>query len=376
MTTTNELRTGLTALAKRSVGIVSACNNAESTKMYLVTPFVGLLGYDYTNPYEVYPDHLADADSGSGLCIDLAILRDGAPAIAISCQRAGVDLHDHRQSLSNYFDAVKETKLGVLTNGTLFQFFVDAARPGIMDDEPFLVVDLETTARSGVSDDIVEALSLATRWGFDAERIAELSHIQLVRKRLRTLFIEEAKAPSEAFCKFALDRIGLNNISKAVIDRYYVPIISAAYEESIVHPVIEQLKSQGAMEARVGTVSLHTLTQRIETSERELSTFSFVRRRLAYLAETDEEFEAISNVKFTDYVGRMVVYYNSERKGRLFDFIESADGNDKYIFPEPIGEVVSNDPKQIDAALKTVFATRVRELGGVAAQRPRMARSA
>ena len=40
----NELRAGLCALAKRSVGLLSACGNEESTKLYLALPMLGLLG--------------------------------------------------------------------------------------------------------------------------------------------------------------------------------------------------------------------------------------------------------------------------------------------------------------------------------------------
>ena len=59
MTTANELRAGLLAVAKRSVSIMSGCSNEQSTKLYLVLPMLGLLGYDYTNPFEVFPEHAA-----------------------------------------------------------------------------------------------------------------------------------------------------------------------------------------------------------------------------------------------------------------------------------------------------------------------------
>ena len=59
MNALNELRAGLCALAKRSVGLMSACGNEESTKLYLALPILGLFGYDYSNPYEVYPEHMA-----------------------------------------------------------------------------------------------------------------------------------------------------------------------------------------------------------------------------------------------------------------------------------------------------------------------------
>lgn len=367
MTTPNELRAGLLAIAKRSVSIMTACSNEESTKLYLVLPFLGLLGYDYANPYEVYPEHLADFDASSQNKVDFAILINGTPAIAIEAKAAGSDLIESRGQLRRYFNALTDVKLAILTNGTLFEFFVDSSSENVMDDEPFLTLDLETIARAGVGDEIVETLLAATRAHFDPESVAEAAHVQLVKKRLRTVFVDEARSPSEDFCRFALERIGLKSIRKSAIDRYYSPMIKQAFEESLVLPVVDSLRQQGKADT-FATPSMHQLGQKIETTSREIAIFKYVRRRLAYLAENESQFDAIENVRYKDYVGKLVVFYNRERKGRLFDYIEGADGYDKFIFPDPIGEIVSNNVLEIDTALKTVFAARVRELGGILCQ--------
>lgn len=372
MTTSNELRSGLLAVAKRSVSIMTACTNEESTKLYLVLPFLGLLGYDYANPYEVYPEHAATPDCK----VDFAILREGVPVIAVEVQKSGTDLAEGHARLARYFAATPDAKLAILTNGTLFEFYVDAEHPNELDSAPFLTVDLETVARAGVADEILETLIASVKGYFDPETVAEAAHIQLVKRRLRTVFVDEAKGPSEDFCRFALQRIGLEKVRKAAIDRYYAPLIKAAFEESLVIPVVERLKAQAGSEGRSGSVGLHQLGQRVATTEHQLQIFNYIRRRLAYLAEDDAQFEAIENVRFTDYVGRLTVYYDRERKGRLFDYIEGADGYDKYIFPDPIGEIVSNNVLEIDNALKTVFAARVRELGSAAPQQVRLARTA
>jgi predicted type IV restriction endonuclease len=371
MTTPNELRAGLLAVAKRSVSIMTACSNEESTKLYLVLPFLGLLGYDYANPYEVYPEHAAAADCKT----DFAILRDGAPVIAIEARKAGADLNSARDGLARYYNAMPGVKLAILTNGTLFQFFVDSTLPNTMDNEPFLTVDLETIARAGVTDEVLEALVAATKDHFDPDSIAEAAHVQLVKKRLRGVFVDEAKGPSEDFCRFALTRIGLGSVRPAAIARYYAPMIKTAFEESLIIPVVERLKTQTAGDGRASPAGMHQLGQRIATTEHQLEIFNYVRRRLAYLVDDDTMFNAIENVRYSDYVGRICVYYDRERKGRLFDYIEGADGYDKYIFPDPIGEIVSNNVLEIDTALKTVFAARVRELGGLS-QHQRLARIA
>jgi hypothetical protein len=350
---------------------MTACSNEESTKLYLVLPFLGLLGYDYANPYEVYPNHAVSPDCTA----DFAILRDGMPVIAIEARKAGADLFDERNALARYFNSIADVKLAILTNGTLFEFFVDSSVPNAMDSEPFLTIDLETIARAGVADEVLEALVAATKDHYDPETIAEAAHVQLVKKRLRTIFVDEAKQPSEDFCRFALTRIGVANARKEAIARYYAPLIKTAFEESLVVPVVERLKAQSSGEARSNPMTLHQIGQRIATTEHQLEMFNYVRRRLAFLAEDETMFDAIENVRYTDYVGRICVFYDRERKGRLFDYIEGADGYDKYIFPDPIGEIVSNNVLEIDTALKTVFAARVRELGGLS-QHQKLARIA
>jgi hypothetical protein len=45
----------------------------------------------------------------------------------------------------------------------------------------------------------------------------------------------------------------------------------------------------------------------------------------------------------------------------LFEFIEGSNGYDKFMFPAPIGEVVTNTMKDIDEPLRKIFDQRVRE---------------
>jgi hypothetical protein len=210
MNAQNELRAGLCAIAKRSVGLMSACGNEESTKLYLVLPILGLFGYDYANPYEVYPQYAPDPNQPNK--VDLAVLRDGQPVIAIECKKVSTDLADARDELRAYYNSIPTTKLGVLTNGIVFEFFVDSAEPNKMDDDPYLTLDLESVWRNGVSDEVLEALVHVTKASFDPETIAELAHVRLVKKRLRTSLLEEASAPSEEFCRFFLKRAGLKQV--------------------------------------------------------------------------------------------------------------------------------------------------------------------
>jgi hypothetical protein len=358
----NELRAGLCALAKRSVGVMAACANEESTKLYLALPLVGLLGYDYSNPYEVYPEHAADAAAKS--CkIDLAIMREGNAVVGLECKRVGADLVEPRAELRAYFDAVPTVKLGILTNGIVFEFFVDSVVPNTMDEEPFLVLDLETVSRNGVSDELLETLIHLTQQNFNPETIAEMAHIHLCKKRLRSLLIAEANAPSEEFCRFVLQRAGLKNVRKGTIERHYGPLIKNAFEEALVLPIVQKLRSEAGPEGKFNAVNLHQIGQRIVTTERELAIVAYVRRRLAFLVSEDVLYNAIDQIDYKDFLGKLCVFYNNERKGRLFDYVEANDGINKFIFPAPFGEIVTNNLLDIDEPLKATFTARVREMG-------------
>lgn len=362
MTTSSELRTGLLAVAKRSMAIVQGCSNIESTRLYLALPFVGLLGYDYSNPYEVFPEHRAQDGSGTPSKVDFAVLRDGKPIIAMECRVAGTEGLGERNNLSIYFRSVPSVKLAIQTNGILYSFFVDSDNPDEMDHEPFLTLDLETVESVGVADDVLESLQLLTKDNIDTDTLAEAAHVQLVRKRLRNAFIEEAATPSADFCRFALERIGLRNVRTDSLERYYAPMVKTAFEESLVMPVVQRLRGEnGSGEGRGSPHLLHKLGPRMQISERESSILGYVRRRLAYLVDDEKLFTAIENVHAKDYVGRVVVYYERERKGRMFDFIAGGDKADKYVFPEPIGEIRTHSISDIDQALKTIFLANVRE---------------
>ena len=103
--------------------------------------------------------------------------------------------------------------------------------------------------------------------------------------------------------------------------------------------------------------------QRIVTTDRELSVFRYVCRRLAFLAKDEQQYAAIERVHHRDYLGKFAVYYENVRKGRLFDFVEGNNGFDKFVFPAPFGEIVTNSISDIDEPLSSTFISRVRELG-------------
>jgi hypothetical protein len=362
-----ELAAELADLAKRSAHIRDFCRNEESTKLCLVLPVIGTLGYDLADPSEVSPEYQADFDVRHANRVDFAILREGVPIIAIECKKVGTNLADARGQLRSYYSALTTATLAILTNGTQFEFFVDSSDPNLMDEEPFLTLDLDVVARGKLSEDIVDALMHVTKATFDPETIRELAHIELIRKRLRVSLVAEANAPSEDFCRCLLQRSGLKNVRKTTIERHYAPMIKAAFSEALIMPLARQLQDDlGSATVRVPD----DIAERIVTTQRELAVLAYVQRRLAFLVSEEWQFNAIEDIGYRDYIGKLVVYYGKERKGRLFDYIEGPDGFDKFVFPDPHGEIVTNNMLDIDAPLKAIFALRVQEMGAASQPAP------
>lgn len=356
-----ELGELLKQVAERSIALAGACHNEESAKLYLVLPVLGALGYDYSDPRVLKPEFSADFRSERDDRVDFAILRDEKPIIIVECKKVGSDLATDRGQLQSYFAALASVSLGILTDGLRFEFFVDSELENIMDDEPFLTLNIPSIARNGLGREASSALSLLMASRFDAEAVADVAHLHLTRKRLRKAAIEELRHPSEDFCRALLQRLGVKNVRRNMIDEQYRELVKLGFEEALVLPVVNRLRA-----ARDDlSIDIHDsgAGQRIVTSERELAVVRYVRRRLAYLVKDERHFQAIDAVGYRDYVGKLVVYFRNVRKGRLFDYFEGHDGLDRFVFPEPFGEVTTHNLADLDSRLAQVFMQRVKEIG-------------
>jgi hypothetical protein len=358
----SELGSSLTAIAERLSTIRGICTNEESTKLFLVLPVLRALGYDVTDPTVVQPEYSADFREGPTDRVDYAIMRDGVPVIAVECKRVDVDLSANRGQLRAYFTALQSARLGILTNGLRFEFFVDCENTNVMDEEPFVTLDMEAATQGEIPADVLEALAAVTRDGFHPAAISELAELRLTSKRLRSVLMQEVREPSPDFCRVILKMAGFENVRRSRIESLYSSMVRNAFEEAFVLPVLEHMRAaQGSQEGIPPTSDV--AAQRIVTTDRELAVYRYVCRRLAYLAGDEFQFAAIEHVHYRDYVGKFAVYYRSVNKGRLFDFIEGGNGYDKYIFPEPFGEILTSTMADIDRPLRAVFAHRISELG-------------
>lgn len=370
----SDFREKLTEFAKRAVAASPRCLNEESTKMFLVVPMISFLGYDHMDPNEVFPEHHCDFSEKYKNRVDFAIFKGGEPVIALETKPAGApSLRDDRGQLRSYFNAARTVKMGILTDGLVWEFYADSDEPNMMDANPFLRFDLKDVARGKVDESALEGLSSLGKAVFDPDNIgaeAKRKHIyNSVLGQVATIFAD----PPEEFSRPLLKKAGIGHISQKALDEYR-PVIQAALREFISRQILHRLDlpkpDAPAPAAAADAAPPAPIADNVITTERELAVYRWVLQRLAFLVSDDALFGEIAAVDYRDYQGKFVVFYKMERKGRLFEFIESkTNPGYRFVFPEeaglPAGDVTVTNLHHIDAPLLAVFSARVASIGKV-----------
>jgi predicted type IV restriction endonuclease len=162
-----EFKNRLLVHAKTAVERAGRAQSEEATKQFLIIPFLQLLGYDPNNPDHVVPEADASFSDKFKNRVDYAISKEGVPVIAVEAKKVGSLSESNRGELKGYYNAVLTVKLGILTDGLIYQLYSDTEEENLMDNEPFAVVDLAQVAQEQIADDAFDALLKLRRDTFD-----------------------------------------------------------------------------------------------------------------------------------------------------------------------------------------------------------------
>lgn len=256
----------------------------EATKNALVMPFIqNVLGYDVFDPSEVVPEFVADVGLKRGEKVDYAIKRGGEVQMVIEAKKVGEPLSlTHADQLVRYFH-VTNARIGVLTNGQVWQFYTDLDRPNIMDQRPFLQIDLLDIDASTLPE-----LRKLTKDVFDLDAVlasaGELKYVGLLKRVISSEFDD----PSEELLRMLISRVFEGNITARVREQFD-PTVRRAMSQFLVDRVNARLKSafQGTTSAippaseatpkLEATKTEETPRDEIETTQDEIEGFMIVR---------------------------------------------------------------------------------------------------
>jgi predicted type IV restriction endonuclease len=201
----DEFKNRLLVHAGTVVDHAGRAQSEEATKHYLILPFLQLLGYNPLDPDEVVPEADASFSDKFKNRVDYAISKEGVPVIAVEAKKVGSLSEANRGELKGYYNAVPTVKLGILTDGIIYQLFSDTEEENLMDNEPFAVVDLTQVAQEQIADDSFDALLKLRRGVFDPADIGADARRKIYISEYVGVLERVFKDPDETFVRALMD---------------------------------------------------------------------------------------------------------------------------------------------------------------------------
>lgn len=300
----------------------------EATKNAFIMPFIGdVLGYDVFNPNEVIPEFTADVGTKKNEKVDYALMLDGKVQILIECKKIGSALSLENASQLYRYYACTDARIGILTNGQIWNFYMDIDAPNKMDSKPFLVLDLLDIDRT-----LLPKLEKLTKPSFDIDSIAnsaeEMKYVSAIKREIATEFAD----PSDDMVRLLARRVYDKPIRQATLERFH-QLVEKAMKRYMADQVNDRLTTAlGADDAMDETETVETAPEQeddetdgpdengIYTTDDEIAAW-FIVKAIA-CSEVDAERVTIRDAKsycaiFMDDNNRRPIvrlYFNGEQK--------------------------------------------------------------
>lgn len=182
-------------LAERIEKQKDVISTEEATKNAFIMPMISALGYDIFNPFEVVPEMDCDLTK-KGDRIDYAIKKDDATIILIECKHCKQNLDLHNTQLSKYY-AASNARFGILTNGIEYRFYADLDKTNIMDEKPFLIINM-----LDLSDNDIEQLKKFHKSYYDEDNILSTAQELQITIQIKDLLTKNFQNPGDEFTRY------------------------------------------------------------------------------------------------------------------------------------------------------------------------------
>lgn len=378
---TEDFRARLVQHAQTALDRAGRALTEAATNQYLVLPFFQLLGYDPLDPDEIIPEAHASFSEKFKNRVDFAICQGEEPVMAVEVKKVGALVDANRGELKGYFNAVPSVKLGILTDGITFQFYTDTGLENMMDDEPFVTIDLSEVAQERITDDALDALSRLRKGTFDPADVGADARRKIYMAAYVDVLEESFRTPGEAMVRTLMDLAQVEGRRTSRLLEEHTPIVSDAIQAFFDRKILERVGFANRQDlVRVSAQPVQAPApdaprpepeedgevaddSGIVTTEMERQVFDYVRTRLPFLLAGDEDaFARLENVSAVDRKTVYTVFYRQERKGRLFNFWEAAS-SPRLRFDFAGGEQVQTDDlAAIDQPLLAAYRQRISEL--------------
>ncbi|MGP1501871.1 MAG: type I restriction endonuclease [Bergeyella cardium] len=280
-----ELKIKLEQLNQRVNGLKDQIQTEEATKNAFILPFIQILGYDIFNPTEVIPEYVADIGTKKGEKVDYMIMKDGEPVLIVECKHWKEDVNAHNSQLHRYY-IVSKARFGVLTNGIVYNFYTDLENQNIMDEKPFLTINLDD-----LKENSIKVLEKFAKTSYDLTSILDSAESLKYVKAIRSEFEAELNEPSDEFIRLLVSRFFNKSLTANRIE-LFKEYTKRALTNSINDMVNSRLKdalNMNTREAQQEEAEIDDIENdsKIVTTEEEIEAFQIVKAILREVVSAD-----------------------------------------------------------------------------------------
>lgn len=257
-------------------------------------PLIASLGYDVFNPFEVVPEMDCDLIKKKGEKIDYAIMKDKNPIFLIECKHCKQDLNLHDTQLQKYFVASK-SRFAVLTNGIEYRFYTDLEKVNIMDERPFLVVNM-----LDLSDADIEQLKKFHKSYYNENNVLSTANELKYTTEIKEIFNKEIQSPTSDFVRFFAKQIyTTGQITQKVVEMF-TPLVKKSMSMVINDIIAERLNTAMKNDEQVEdttNISSNLPNSPKENTENKLPEGIVYMDKEAGIITTQEEMDAYNIVR-------------------------------------------------------------------------------
>ena len=260
-------------------------DNESKTRDYLIEPFFNLLGYNKMDHYS--HEFSLKFSKGHVKKVDMVVTLNGKnPIMLVECKKATSTLtKKNYEQLEKYYDNHRESKIGILTNGLIYEFYTikwnDEKK---LSNEPFLVFDLNDYTRADLEDIAQFHIQL-----FDINKILANSDEKYFLNDFDIALTKTLYPPSDELIKLIFQNMGGKRISDKISKRITDLTNSISLENAI-----EKVKVIEGKQSSTG----------IYTTSLELKAYQIVKTILVINPKIKSHSDRIG---FKDYKGKFKI---------------------------------------------------------------------
>ena len=301
-----DLKDSLLRISENISRMKGSLQTEEATKNAFIMPMLTALGYDVFNPFEVVPEMDCDLTQKKGDKIDYAIMKDGKPIILVECKHCNQNLDLHSTQLQKYFVA-SNARFAILTNGIEYRFYTDLEKPNIMDEKPFLIINMLE-----LSDTDIEQIKKFHKSYYNETSILSTAQEFQITFQLKELIKSNINSPSSEFVRYFVKACNDGYYNQKQVE-LYTPMVKKSLA-SVINDILSErpniaMKNEEQQQPQNSKINEQKIDpdskNNIITTQEEIDAYNIIR---SILRDTID----VKLIGYKDLKSYFVVYYKSQ----------------------------------------------------------------